>query len=94
MHILLKDNSTQELENGSTAKNLAEKLKLNGPDQALIVKINDEPKDLQTELSDGDRIEFFNFDDPIGKEVYWHTSAHVLAQAAMMSLYSRPMLGP
>lgn len=95
MKIQLKDASTIELPEGSSAKDLAEKLKLTQPHQAVGVEINGINKDLSTSLKEGDRVIFWNFDDPKGKEVFWHTSAHVLAQA-ILRLYpqAKPTIGP
>jgi threonyl-tRNA synthetase len=95
MQILLKDNAKIELPAGSTAKDLADKLNLKGPDQALGASINGTTRDLATPLSDGDKVVLWNFSDPEGKEVYWHTSAHVLAQA-ILRLWpdAKPTIGP
>ena len=78
-----------------SAKEIAEKLHLNGPDQALGVKINGVPRDLDTPVQSGDRVDFISFDDPLGKEIFWHTSAHVLAQA-ILRLFpnAKPTIGP
>lgn len=77
------------------AKELAEKLHLSAPDQAIAVSINGILKDLSTPLEDGDTVQFWNFSDPEGKEVFWHTSAHVLAQA-ILRLWpaAKPTIGP
>ncbi len=95
MKILLKDKSSVELPDGSTAKELADQLKMNSPNQALAASINGTTRDLSTPLKDGDAVVFWNFDDKEGKEVYWHTSAHVLAQA-ILRLYpdAKPTIGP
>lgn len=84
-----------ELPSGSFAYNLADKENLKGPDQALAVTINGQVKDLATLLSEGDEVSFLSFDDTQGKEVFWHTSAHVLAQA-ILRLYpnAKPTIGP
>lgn len=84
-----------ELEEGSSAKDLAEHLTLRDPSEAITVKINDKLCDLSTILYEGDRVTFFNFDSAIGKEVFWHTSAHVLAQA-VLQLWpeAKPTIGP
>jgi len=85
-----------ELQEGCSAKDLADKLHLNAPHQALAVSINESrPKDMATLLKDGDVVSFWDFDDPEGKEVFWHTSAHVLAQA-ILRLYpdAKPTIGP
>lgn len=89
------DQKSIELPENSTAKDLAEKLNLRGPDQALGVNINGTKKDLSHSLKEGDVIEFWHFDDTKGKEIFWHTSAHVLAQA-VLRLYpnAKPTIGP
>lgn len=95
MKIQLKDREAIDLPEGSSAKDLAEKLKLTQPNQAVGVEINGINKDLSTALKEGDKVIFWNFEDPKGKEVYWHTSAHVLAQA-VLRLYpnAKPTIGP
>lgn len=95
MHILLKDNSKIELPDGSSAKDLADKLNLKGPDQALGASINGVTQDLATRLKEGDKVILWNFSDPEGKEIYWHTSAHVLAQAILRIWpEAKPTIGP
>ena len=70
-----------ELPQTATAREVAEKMHLTAPDQAVSVSINGAPKDLSTRVEEGDELHFWNFEDPQGKEIFWHTSAHVLAQA-------------
>ncbi len=84
-----------ELPQAATAKEIAEKMHLTAPDQAVGVRINGVPKDLSTMVQAGDELHFWNFEDPEGKEVFWHTSAHVLAQA-ILRLWpnAQPTIGP
>jgi threonyl-tRNA synthetase len=95
MFIKLKDGSSIEMANGSTAQDLALRLNLKRPDQALAAEINGKTKDLNTPLNEGDQVILWSFDDPKGKEVFWHTSAHVLAQA-ILRLWpdAKPTIGP
>lgn len=95
MLITLKDKSTIEMPDGSTAKDLADKLHLTAPHQALGACINGKTCDLSRELHAGDQVIIWNFDDPEGKEIFWHTSAHVLAQA-ILRLWpnAKPTIGP
>lgn len=95
MLIKLKDQSSLELPEGSTAKDLAEKLHLKDPHQALGACINGQTKDLSTPLKNGDSVILWDFNDPAGKEIFWHTSAHLLAQA-ILRLYpdAKPTIGP
>lgn len=95
MRIILKDKSSIDMPEGSTAKDVADKLHLNGPNQALGAHINGKTCDLSTPLKDGDTLIIWNWDDAEGKEIFWHTSAHVLAQA-ILRLFpdAKPTIGP
>jgi threonyl-tRNA synthetase len=94
MHIVY-DHQSLELPKGSTAKDLAEKLNLREPHQSLACRIDGHLYDLSRELKEGDKPELLSFDSPLGKEVFWHTSAHVLAQA-ILRLFPQaiPTIGP
>ncbi len=93
--LVLVNQSKLELPEGSSVKDLVEKLNLRAPNQSCAAKINGTMKDLSTPLKEGDAVEMIHFDDPLGKEVFWHTSAHVLAQA-ILRLYpdAQPTIGP
>lgn len=84
-----------EISPGANARSVAESLHLTGPDQAIAVTINGTLRDLDTPLKDNDTLEFHSFDDPVGRDVFWHSSAHVLAQA-ILRLYpnAKPTIGP
>lgn len=95
MHVKLKDQSLVELPEGSSAKDLADKLNLKAPHQALAACINGKNRDLSFPLHDGDHVIFWDFDDAEGKEVFWHTSAHLLAQAILrLWPHAKPTIGP
>ena len=89
------DNQELELPTGSSAKELAEKMNLREPHQALAVSINGKDFDLDAQLSDGDDVKLLDFKSEEGKEVFWHTSAHVLAQA-VLRIWPKavPTIGP
>ena len=84
-----------ELPKGGTPKEVAALLNFTAPEQAVAVKINGVLRDFDTALSDQDEVTFLHFDDSEGKEVFWHTSAHVLAQAILRLWPSaQPTIGP
>ncbi|MDP1608334.1 MAG: threonine--tRNA ligase [Chlamydiales bacterium] len=95
MRIKVNQQNDVELPEGSTAKQLAEKLNLTAPEQAVAVTINGNMKDFSTILQEGDSVTFYSFEEAQGKEVFWHTSAHVLAQA-ILRLWptAKPTIGP
>ena len=84
-----------ELPEKATGKDLAEKLNLRDPHQSLAVKVDGEIKDLTSPISEGSDVTLVHFDQPDGKEIFWHSSAHVLAQA-VLRLYpnATPTIGP
>ncbi len=95
MLIQLLDQSKIELPEGSTAKDLAEKLNQRNPHQALAANINGSVVDLTTPLKEGDSVALISFEDSLGKEIFWHTSAHVLAQAILRLFpQAKPTIGP
>lgn len=95
MFVTLKDQRKIELPEATTAKELADQLHLTAPHQAIAVTINGKAKDFATPLADGDHVIFYDFEDPEGKYTFWHTSAHILAQA-ILRLYpdAQPTIGP
>jgi threonyl-tRNA synthetase len=95
MYVSIEDGSKIELPEGSTAMDLAILLKKTAPSESVSVCINGTTLDLSTKLKDGDQAIFWNFSQTEGKEVFWHTSAHVLAQA-VLRLWpdAQPTIGP
>ncbi len=95
MEINLPDGSCQELPDGSSLLDLSRKLKKSLKGAAIAAKVNGELKDLTTGLTTGDQVQILTFDDREGKEIFWHSSAHVLAQA-IVRLYphAKPTIGP
>lgn len=95
MKVYLNGQQQVELPEGSNAKGLADQLKLQAPHQALGVSLNGVTVDLSHPLSEGDRVAFWSFEEREGKEIFWHTSAHLLAQA-VLRLWpdAQPTIGP
>jgi threonyl-tRNA synthetase len=95
MEVNLPDGSTQELPEESSVVSLARKIKkqLNG--NAIAAKINGELKEINTMLKDGDEVQVLTFNDEEGKAIFWHSSAHLLAEA-VINLFpnAQPTIGP
>lgn len=95
MIIFSKEKQKFELPPGSSAKDLAEKLNMRAPHQSLAAKINGKLCDLATPLNESDEVILVHFEEPEGKEVFWHSSAHVLAQAVLRLFpNAKPTIGP
>jgi threonyl-tRNA synthetase len=63
---------------GTTLGAVAQSLGLDGVVGALV---DGRPRDLAAPLAADARVQFLTFDDPAGREVYWHSTAHLMAQA-------------
>src|SRR5205809_7708757 len=48
---------------------------------AFVAKVDGELRDLAAKLDRDARVEPLTFEQPEGRGVYWHSSAHLLAQA-------------
>lgn len=95
MKIKINHQKDYELTTGNTVKDLADALKMTAPNQAVGAELNGKLVDLSTPLKEGDTVNFLHFEDPEGKKIFWHTSAHVLAQAVLRLFpQAKPTIGP
>lgn len=74
----LQDGSRHEVAAGSSLGELAHRLGLKGVVAALV---DGRAHDLTAPVAAGARVQFVTFDDPAGREVYWHSTSHLMAQA-------------
>ncbi|HZP74485.1 MAG TPA: threonine--tRNA ligase [Gaiellaceae bacterium] len=84
MHVVLLDNSQLELPEGSTGLDAARAIGPRLAEQAVIARVDGEPRDLRLPLANGERLEILtsrNADDPDALSVLRHSSAHLLAEA-------------
>jgi threonyl-tRNA synthetase len=76
--VTLPDGSRREYPAGVA---LAEIARDTGNGDALVARVNGTVRDLAAQLDADARLEWLTFDQPEGREVYWHSSSHLLAQA-------------
>ncbi len=66
-----------------------------GREDALVARVDGRLVDLAAALEGDAAVEFLGFDDPDGRMVYWHSSAHLLAQAVKQLFpQARLAIGP
>jgi len=75
------------LDSGATALDLAKKISPRLAKEAVGALINNEPRDILSPLTQGDTVKLLTFSDELGKEMFWHSSAHILAEA-VQTLFS------
>jgi threonyl-tRNA synthetase len=61
---------------------IASRLSKSLANDTVIAKVDGELWDLVRPLEKSCSLQFLKFDDAEGKAVYWHSSAHVLGEAA------------
>ncbi|HPP88461.1 MAG TPA: threonine--tRNA ligase, partial [bacterium] len=84
MNIKVKiDNELKNIEiaDNSQAIILLKTLNPENKNRIIAVKINGCACDLSAALNNNDEVEFISFDSKEGKEIYWHSSSHLMAQA-------------
>ncbi|MDR7521095.1 MAG: threonine--tRNA ligase [Armatimonadota bacterium] len=74
----LPDGTRHQVAAGSTLRDLAERL---GVRHALAAFVDGRLRDLSAAVREDARVEFVTFNEPAGREVYWHSTAHLMAQA-------------
>lgn len=79
--IKLPDNSIREYESGITLKDIASSIS-EGLARAVVGAVfNENILGLNENITEDGSLKFVKFDDKEGKEVFWHTSSHVMALA-------------
>ena len=84
--ITFPDGSVREYENGVTGLQIAESISPALARDVVSCGINGETTELNRPINSDAAIELYKFDDDQGKHTFWHTSAHLLAEA-LQELY-------
>ena len=84
--ITFPDGSVREYENGVTGLQIAESISPALARDVVSCGINGETTELNRPINSDAAIELYKFDDDKGKHTFWHTSAHLLAEA-LQELY-------
>jgi threonyl-tRNA synthetase len=79
--VILLNGSEMELDKGDTLYDAAIKISQRFSKEALAGVVNGIKRDLSYVLENNDRIEIITFDSPEGKEIYHHSTTHIMAQA-------------
>lgn len=66
---------------GITGQEVAEKIGSRLAKDALAIKLDGHLQDLNVPVDHNAAIEIVTFDVPVGREVYWHSTSHLMAQA-------------
>lgn len=86
INITFPDGSVKQFESGITPLEIAESISPRFAADVLAAKINGNEWDLSRPVKEDASIALFKWDDPEGKHAFWHSSAHLLAEA-LQELY-------
>ena len=84
--ITFPDGSVREYEQGVTGLQIAESISPALARNVVSCGVNGETVELNRPINEDANVELYKFEDEQGKHTFWHTSAHVLAEA-LQELY-------
>jgi len=84
--ITFPDGSVREYNEGVTGLQIAESISSRLAQDVLACGVNGETMDLSRPINEDANIVLYKWDDAEGKHAFWHTSAHLLAEA-LQELY-------
>lgn len=86
INIKFPDGSVRQYESGVTPLQVAESISPRFAADVLAAKVNGKEWDIARPIATDADIQLFKWDDPEGKHAFWHSSAHLLAEA-LQELY-------
>lgn len=79
--ITFPDDSVREYAEGTTAMQIAESISSRLAQDVLAASVNGEIWDLTRPITSDSAVKLFKWDDAEGKHAFWHSSAHLMAEA-------------
>ncbi|MBR5434368.1 MAG: threonine--tRNA ligase [Bacteroidales bacterium] len=92
IQITFPDGSVKEYNNGITPLEIAQSLSPQLAREVVVATVNGMDWDLTRAITDDATIALHKFDDKEGKHAFWHSSAHLLAEA-LQALYPNVKFG-
>lgn len=86
INITFPDNSVKQFESGVTPLQIAQSISPRLAQDVLAASVNGQEWDLTRPVTEDASLQLFKWDDPEGKHAFWHSSAHLLAEA-LQELY-------
>lgn len=92
IHVTLPDGSVRQYPKGTTAMDIARGISEGLARNVLAAKVNDEVWDSFRPITGDCSLKLLTWDDQEGKSTFWHSSAHIMAEA-LEALYPGVKLG-
>ncbi|HNF87357.1 MAG TPA: threonine--tRNA ligase, partial [bacterium] len=81
INITFPDNSVRSFESGITPMAVATSISRGLAEKCVVAEVNGKQVDLSTPITGDASLKLFTSDTAEGMQVFWHSSAHVMAQA-------------
>ena len=81
MNITFPDGAVRQYDEGSTALDIAKKISEGLARKILAAEVNGEVWDLTRPIKNDASVKFLTWDDDKAKSTFWHSSAHLMAEA-------------
>ncbi|MDD4747777.1 MAG: threonine--tRNA ligase [Salinivirgaceae bacterium] len=92
IQITLPDNSVREYPDGITGMEIAQSISQRLAQEVMSISVDKEIWDLTRKITTDSKIKLHKWDDEEGKHAFWHSSAHLLAEA-LQELYPGTKFG-
>lgn len=83
INITLPDGSIRAIEKNSTPLDLAKSISEGLARNTISATINGKQVEVTTPITEDATVQLFTWNDDLGKKAFWHSSAHLLAQAIL-----------
>ena len=90
--ITFPDSNTKDFDSGTTGMQIAESISSRLAQEVLAIEVNGIVKDLNAPVTFNAAVNLLVFESDKGKEVYWHSTSHLMAHA-ILSLYPEAKFG-
>ena len=92
IRITFPDGQVKEYAHGVRPREIVQEISRSLFAKTLVAKFNDKVIDLERPLLESGAIRFITWEDDAGKEVYWHSTSHIMAHA-IKALYPEAQFG-
>ena len=92
IRITFPDGSKRDFDRGVSPHSIAVSISNSLAKRTVAALLNDELISVEAQIKVDATLELLDFSSPQGRDVFWHTSAHILAQA-VKELYPAARLG-
>ena len=90
--ITFPDGGVREYEKGVTGTEIAKSISARLAGEVLAINVNGQVRDLMRPIEEDAEIKLYKWDDQEGKQAFWHSSSHLMAEA-LQSLFPKVKFG-